>query len=71
MADLGDFVLEQWKLAMRQANGDAEGVASILATSLAFAAVEGRLDIDEVISRVRDDFETGRKAQAQTLRETQ
>ena len=62
--DIGDMVLEQWKLAMHQAKGDPEGIVSILATAVSFAAVEGGIDINEVLDRIKDDYETGVTAHA-------
>lgn len=62
--DIGDMVLEQWKLAMHQAQGDPEGIVSILATAVSFAAVEGGIEIGEVLSRIKDDYETGVVAHA-------
>lgn len=71
MSDFTDLILEQWKLACQQADGNSEGIVSILATTLAFATAEGNQNIDEVLSRVRDDFDTGFKAQADLLRQNQ
>lgn len=65
--DIGDMVFDHWKLAMHQAAGDPEGMVSILATAVSFAAVEGGIEIGEVLSRIKDDYETGLLAHAQAM----
>lgn len=65
MADFGDLALEQWKLAMMQADGHGESVVSILATALGLAAAEANIPIDKVLARVRHDHEMFVSVQAE------
>lgn len=57
MTEFTDLVLLSWRQALEN-GGDGEGAVSILASALSFATAEAGLDIEAVVSRVKDDHAT-------------
>lgn len=65
MDEFAELVLLSWKQALEN-GGDDEGAVSILASALSLATAEAGLEIDAVVSRVKDDHETACAARNST-----
>lgn len=64
MTDIGNQAFNQWKLAVRQANGDSEVIADILCQALCLALVEGEMSLEETVEYLRSEFSTWQRGRA-------